>query len=114
MTYDPKLRVDPDPPDDACELQKIEVEFAIPVFMTQDQQRQLLDLLEEIARSPLNQPVGGVHWVAAVGSKPNFSAVDCALLGKVAGRDAPADGEDPTFDDAVFHVETCAREDRHG
>ncbi len=112
--YDATARVDPAPPPDACRFQKLEVDFELPVFMTQEQQRQLIALLEEIVRSPLNQPVGGVHWVAGIGSKPTFSAVDCAFLGKTVSEDAPADGEEPTFDDEVFYVETCAREAYEG
>jgi len=96
------------PYDDACEMQKIEVDFAIPVFMTQEQQRRLYELITDIVKSPWNQFHEGVHWLAGVGSRPNFSQADAVFLGKPVDPNTPASGE-PTFDDSVFHMETCAR-----
>lgn len=41
------------PDDDACEeLRAFEVSFAIPITMTQDYQRRLLDLLSELVAEP--------------------------------------------------------------
>lgn len=102
-------RCAPPSDEDAVELTKIEVDFAIPVFMSQAQQRKLLDLLAEIVRAPENQIKDGVHWVASVGARPNFSVVDAALLGVEPGPNAPPDGEEPTYDDEVFHVGTSVR-----
>jgi hypothetical protein len=96
----------PDP--DATLMRSIEVDFAIPVLMTQAQQRRLLELLSEIIDSPWNEPAEGVHWMAGVGSKMHWSRVDAALLGKPAEPGAPESGE-PTCDDTVYHVESCAR-----
>lgn len=96
----------PDP--DATTLERIEVDFAIPVLMTQAQQRRLWEAIKEITDSPWNAPAEGVHWVAGVGSKPNWSKEDAAFLGRAPEPDAPAAGG-PTFDDTVYHVETCAR-----
>lgn len=103
-------RVDSNPPDDACRLSRIEVEFAIPVWMTQEQQRNLVDTISDIVGSAFNQPVAGVHWVGGIGSKPNFSVIDAALLGVEAGANPPADGEEPTFDDTIFQIQSNARE----
>lgn len=108
--YDPDDRVAPCEDEHACKLTKIEVDFGLRVFMTREQQRRLLEVLEEIVDAPCNQPVEGVHWVAGIGSKPNLSAIDAALLGKDVGANPPADGEEPTFSDDVFQVESCARE----
>lgn len=98
--------------DDACEeLRSIELNFAIPITMTQDQQRRLLDLMSEIVSEPYNQPRDGVHWVGFVGSRLTYSNVDAALLGKPCSidLDRPADGEEPTSEDDVFVAESSAR-----
>ncbi|MDX1985004.1 MAG: hypothetical protein SFV51_32330 [Bryobacteraceae bacterium] len=108
MSYDPTTRI-AEPGEDDYRLERIEVEFAIPVFITIDQQQRLADLIQEIATAPMNTPVNGVHWQSGGGSKPNWSRVDAALLGKTPAPDAPATGE-PTFDDSVLYFETSARE----
>jgi hypothetical protein len=97
------------PDDDACSLSRIEVDFAMPVYLTRAHQRELLDLLSAIVDLPCNQLAEGVHWVASVGSRPRWSQADAAFLGEQAEPDAPASGE-PTFDDEVFHVSSSARE----
>jgi hypothetical protein len=106
--YDPTDRVADCPdPDSSC-LQRIEVEFAIPVEMTQDEQRRLVLLLDEIVSSPWNQVKEGVHWLSGMGSKPNWSQADAAFLGIQAVAGALPHGE-PTFDDSVYQIVTCAR-----
>lgn len=96
------------PDQDSTLLRRIEVDFAIPVEMTQSEQRRLVLLLSEIIDAPWNQIEDGVHWLAGVGSKPNWSRADAGFLGIKAEDGAPVSGE-PTFDDSVFHVESCAR-----
>jgi hypothetical protein len=108
MAYDPHKRSAECPDSDATTEKAIEVEFAIPTLLTQDQQRRLLDLLDEIVRSPWNQPEEGVHWVSGTGSKPVWSQADATFLGKPANPDAPLSGE-PEFQDDVLHVCTTAR-----
>ena len=93
---------------DDLPVRAIEVDFAIPVYVTLDQRRRLDDLLHEIASAPANQPVEGVHWVSGCGSKPRWSQTDARLLGKDVDPAAPVAGE-PTFDDEVLHFETTAR-----
>lgn len=102
-----KRQAEPGEDDFPCE--RIEVEFYLPAYVTIDQQRRLSELLDEITRAPVNQPVGGVHWVAGMGSKPSFSQADQRFLGGAVDPDAPLTGE-PTFDDTVLHFETFARE----
>ena len=82
--YDPADRIASCPDPDATTLGRIEVEFAIDVEMTQDQQRRLLAVLDEIASSLWNQPRNGVHWLAGVGSKMHWSRADATFLGKPA------------------------------
>jgi hypothetical protein len=98
-----------DPADNDVEVLAIEVSFAIPSYITQDQQRRLNDLLDEITRSPKNTPKEGVHWVSSNGAKPNFSAIDAALLGVQPGDNPPANGGEPTFDETVLCFGTSAR-----
>ena len=96
------------PDEDASWMERLEVDFAKPVLMTQDQQRRLHAIISEIVDSPWNQPKEGVHWLAGCGSKPNWSKADCHILGKRPEPGAPESGG-PTFDDTVFYMETCAR-----
>lgn len=105
--YDPSDRVGT-PADDCVKMKSLEVVFDIPVYMTQSQQRRLAGVLEEISRAAVNQPKAGVHWLSGCGSKPKFSKVDAAFLGRPVDDDAPDDGE-PMFDDAVMYYQTTAR-----
>lgn len=97
-----------EPPDGRSSIERLEVDFAIPVYLTMEQEYALQRLLDEVTRAPCNQPVNGVHWVASSGSKPAWSQVDALFLGKAVDPEAPEHGE-PTFDDSVFSIETCAR-----
>jgi len=104
---DPPRQASPDP--EHLKIQRIEVEFAIPVYVPLGFQRELDGLLSALTRLKVNQPKDGVHWVAGVGAKMDWSQRDARLLGKVPADDAPLSGE-PTFDDSVLSFETCARE----
>lgn len=88
-------------------INRIEVEFAIPVEIN-DRQMGLLDrCIQAIAKD--NEPEGMVHWCSGVGSKPSFSQADQRFLGKEVDSSAPLTGE-PTFDHSILHFETCCRE----
>lgn len=97
----------PDP--DGFPIQRIEVAFAIPTYITQEQQRRLADLVEEMARADHNTPKGHVHWQSGIGSKPLWSRADRRLLGLPDDPDAPDSGE-PGWDDGVLHLTTSCRE----
>lgn len=88
-------------------IRKIEIDFALPVELTDDEQRNLCDLVQKVAKR--HQPEGMVHWQSGCGSKPSFSQADASFLSKKVDANAPETGE-PTFDDSVFHIETTARE----
>ncbi len=89
-------------------IQKIEVDFAIPVELSDDQSKRLSDLIEEIARS--NEPSGEVHWLFGQGAKPMWSDADCAAFPDIrGGRSGEASGE-PSFDDSILHFSTSCRE----
>ena len=106
--YNPNERVAKCQDDDSFEISRIEVEFAIPVVMTQDQYMRILEVINEITHAPWNTPLEGVHWMSTQGSKPNWSQADAAFLGKVPDINAPENGE-PTFDDSVTVIGTSAR-----
>lgn len=95
------------PPDTGGDIQRIEVDFALPVSLTDDEQRQLCALIQQIAKR--HEPDGWVHWQSGVGSKPNLSQADCRFMGKPVNPNAPEVGE-PTWDDSIFYIETTARE----
>ncbi len=106
--YDSSDRVAECPDHDAVVMERMEISFHIPVAMTQYQQGRFLKLINEIVSSPWNEPKAGVHWMAGVGSKPNWSRADARMLGKAPEPSAPKSGES-TFDDSIYFVETYAR-----
>jgi hypothetical protein len=103
MAEDMRRQADPRE-DDVC-VQRIEIEFAIPVYIPTGALRELDDLLSSVVRMKQNQLEGHAHWVSGHGSKPLWSQADARFLGKTPDDDAPASGE-PSFDHSVYHVET--------
>jgi hypothetical protein len=92
-------------------IQKVEINFAIPVDISDHRMQQLDALVQAIAKE--NQPEGFVHWCAECGSKPQWSKADGRALGIEVSDDAPESGE-PTFDDEVLYFATCCRERYEG
>jgi hypothetical protein len=90
VRFDQRCAECPDP--DASYLSSMEFNFSIPVWLTQDQQRQLHDLLDEIVDAPWNEPVDGCHWLAEWGAKPQWR-----------------EPQEPTFNDSVLQGQSCAR-----
>jgi hypothetical protein len=90
-------------------ISKIEVSFAIPVDLTEEEMR-VIDLIANHA-ARRTETKDRVHWAAGVGSKPIWSRSDHAT-GMVRGEPDPRAKEtgEPDFDDTVFYVETCCRE----
>lgn len=86
---------------------RIEIDFAVPVIISDDQFRRLYDVISDITKA--NVPEGSVHWVFGYGDKAIFSQADCEFLGKPVDPNAPAKGE-PEFDDTVLQFETFCRE----
>lgn len=95
--------------EDDVECHRIEIEFAIPVFIPQGALRELNGLLSSIVRMKTNQLKGHAHWVSGYGSKPLWSQADARFLGKTPADDAPLRGE-PSFDNSVYHIETSCIE----
>ncbi len=91
--YNPSERCAECPDPDASLLRAMEFSFALPIYLTQDQQRRLHELLAEIVDAPWNEPVEGVHWLAEWGSKPHWQ-----------------EPKEPTFDDEVLTGASCARQ----
>ena len=77
--------------DDGFEIKRIEIEFAIPVVMTPALQRHLCNMVNAMARATETDEI--VHWQAGCGSKPIWN-----------------EPHEPTWDDSVYHIDTCARE----
>ena len=98
-----------EPHEDDLLIQRIEIEFAIPVYLPQGAMRELDGLLSSVVRMKMNQLQGHAHWVSGCGSKPIWSQADALFLGKTPADDAPATGE-PRFDDSVYHIETSCIE----
>ena len=94
-----------------CE--QIEIAFALPCYITQEQQHALWKIAREIVESPVNQASGFVHWLSTTGCKTNWSKVDAALLGKKADANAPDAGE-PTYDESIFVLESSFRAAHEG
>lgn len=87
-------------------INRIEIEFAIPVEVEDVEVQQICNLVQRIAKR--NQPEGHVHWQAGCGQKPRWSQEDAMFLGKAPDDNAPISGE-PEWDDSVLHIETCCR-----
>jgi hypothetical protein len=115
MANDPYLGFDPDErvlacsESDASLVERIEINFAMPVYLKQEHSRVLHDLLSEVVQLKINQPAKGVHWLGFVGSKLNYSCVDAQLLGKAVGPNPPPNGAEPESDDTVLVFESSAR-----
>ena len=88
-------------------ISRIEVDFAVPVELTDKEMRQIHQIVDAACRRTETDSM--VHWAAGCGHKPQFSKADCLFLGKESDPNAPDSGE-PTFDSSVFYIETCARE----
>lgn len=88
-------------------IKRIEIEFALPVEISDVQHVALDRVIDDICKK--NCPEGWAFWPAGIGSKPTWSRMDALFLGKEPDPDAPDTGE-PTFDDSILHVECAARE----
>ena len=95
-------------PPDCSPICRIEVDFGIPVVLSDEHQRKLNELIRSITDAPWNAPKNGVHWASGYGSRPKWSRSDAAFLGVAADPDAPDSGE-PEFDDSILHIETTCR-----
>lgn len=105
-------RLQPPPENEHCEpfqITTFEVRFAIPVWITAEDQDRFVKTFEAIIRAPYNQLKDGPHWLAGCGSKPNWSQVDSMFMGKPVDPNAPETGE-PTFDDETYFMESEARD----
>lgn len=107
--YNPAERCAQPGPEHHTPLRRIEIDFAIPTYLTRSQEGRLQDLVSEVIDAPVNEPLNGVHWLFGIGSKPCFSESDAKFLGKPVEEGAPADGEEPVFDHDVLHFESSAR-----
>ena len=108
MRDDVELAREAEPHDEDVACQRIEIEFAIPVFIPQSALRELDGLLSAIVRLKMNQLKGHAHWVSGYGSKPLWSQADARFLGKAPAGDASPSGE-PQFDDSTYYIETSCR-----
>lgn len=111
MDPDQTLEREAEPGDDDMAVQAIEIQFAIPVFLPPGAVRELHDLISAAVKLKANQIKGHVHWVSGYGSKPIWRCqADQALMGLPVDPTLPRGPVEPTFDDSVFHIETCCRE----
>ncbi len=104
--------------DDAIEgLRSIEIHFAMPVTMSQEQQARIAQVFTELVQADYNQPEVGAHWISFVGGRMNYSAVDRAFLagsslglGSSSNAAPPPDGAEPECDDSAFVMETAVHD----
>ena len=88
-------------------IHRIEIDFALPVELTDKEMSALHGLVDHICRREC--PEGWAFWAAGAGSKPNFSQADSRFLGKRVDPKAPPKGE-PTWDDTVYSIDCAARQ----
>lgn len=72
-------------------VRRIEVDFAIPVKMTEAIRRFLREVVNRIARASETEDI--VHWASGQGSKPIWN-----------------EPHEPTWDDSVYHIKTASRQ----
>lgn len=92
-------------------FQRIEMEFAIPVYLTMDQQTSLHKLFNEILSNPANKPQDGVHWQNAHGPKPIWSQKDAEKLGQDAQPGAAVSGP-PQWDENTLYFGSATGSDK--
>ena len=80
-----------EPDNDGFEIRKIEIDFALPVTMTERIQRELGAIVDRMVRETESETV--VHWAAGRGSKPIWN-----------------EPHEPTWDASVYQIETATRE----
>ena len=90
-------------------MKRIEIEFAVPVELSEEQSERLHVLISDIVRD--HQPEGMTHWLFGSGVKPNFSQADSVFLGKPIDPNAPLTGE-PTWDEDTLQFETAVQPKR--
>ena len=88
-------------------VSRIEIEFQLPVELTDEEMQWLDKFVGRICKR--HKPEGWLYWPSGYGARPNFSQIDSMFLGRPVDPDAPVAGE-PTFDDSVYCISTCARE----
>jgi hypothetical protein len=88
-------------------IRRIEITFALPVELTDDEQALLGRLAATICRR--HCPSGWAFWPSSFGDRVLWSKADAKFLGKTTDAHAPETGE-PTFDDTVFSIGCAARE----
>lgn len=98
-----------EPGPDDIKITEFRITFAVPVFISSDQQKAIHDIFDRITMDLKNQPVNGVHWLSGWGSMPQWSKIDSLFLGKPIEPGSPISG-DPTFRDDVLSGDTSARE----
>jgi hypothetical protein len=89
-------------------IQKIEVDFAIPVELTNEEHAAFTSLVGRIARR--TTPPGCVHWLSGYGDKTILQCqADQELLGKPVDPSLPRGPVEPTYDSSILCFETSAR-----
>jgi hypothetical protein len=68
-------------------IRRIEVDFALPVELTDKEMQQICEIVNNAARRTETEEI--VHWQSGCGSRPKFSKADALFLGKEADDDAP-------------------------
>lgn len=88
-------------------ITKIEINFAIPIELTDKEIRALDKIAGHICDRSC--PDGWAFWPSDHGQLPIFSQADLAFLGKPPDPTAKPYGE-PDWDDTVYQIECAARE----
>lgn len=75
----------------------IEIDFGAPVEMSSDHQRRLVELMDEVCAAYESANPGRTMWAGGIGQK-------CTDMWS----------EEPTFDEAIFHIECMERASHPG
>lgn len=81
-------------------FQRIEMEFAIPVYVTADQMEMLHYIMKEICADPQNTPVGAQHAITSQGPKPLFSLTEVDIN---SGEKTIIQGSEKLWDEETLY-----------
>lgn len=92
-------------------IRKIEIELPIEMDVPDVVFMKIDELLTEYLCKPYKKEhPERTMWVSGHGSKPSFSRIDAALLGKCEWDEGIPDGAEPRYDDSVYQISISERE----
>lgn len=91
-------------------ITKIEIEFPFPIEIPSEVFRVIDEMITTKVCKPYKEKYPDrVMWVSSHGAKPSYSYTDAMFLGKQEWDENIKDGDEPTFNDSIYHIEITER-----